>query len=464
MLEIFKGFKVLVEKHSVSHGITYEPSAPYTQHQNGVSERTIRTVMERARTILIESQLEDHFCAEAVNTSVYLHNRRPTKALHGTTPYEAWHGSKPPLEHLRRFGCDAYVYVPDQRRKKLDPKSRLCVHLGYVHNTTKLWHVWDLQSRRVIHVADVVFNEKSFGGRSRTQTSLPLSTLLRDEVDYTVTCNVSPQQSTESIIQKDASEVTSSYDGTSSASLPEPCDLQPTTQSGGCLEVNDTSGGRFMNALEDRVGDSDAPIPGTQNDDSSMPMDLSTLRSMSRNGMAPEEGESVAFDSTAPDGHQSPAQRKSKRVRKPSFWLRDSVTFAVRASEHEQPQTYNQALEQPDSCKWVVPIREEFKSHVDNSTWELAELPPGKNHITCKWVFKLKTNADASTRYKAHLVIREFEQVYGIDYGETFAPVAKRLLGVFGYAITEGHIYSTTTIESTVWLKTGTTGLVRRYQ
>ena len=75
-----------------------------------------------------------------------------------------------------------------------------------------------------------------------------------------------------------------------------------------------------MNALEDRVGDSDAPIPGTQNDDSSMPMDQSTLRSMSTNGMAPVEEKSVAFHGTAPDAHPSPAQPKSKRVGKPSFW------------------------------------------------------------------------------------------------------------------------------------------------
>ena len=139
ILDIFKSFKVLVEKHSgklilrfccdngrgeydnhlfqeyiASKGITYEPSAPYIQHQNGVSERIIHTIMDRARTILLESQLNDSFWAEALNTSVYLHNHSPTQALQGNTLYEAWHGLKPSVEHLRRFGCDAYVYVPTQ--------------------------------------------------------------------------------------------------------------------------------------------------------------------------------------------------------------------------------------------------------------------------------------------------------------------------------------------------------------
>ena len=429
VLGIFKGFKGLVEKHSgklilrfrcdngrgeydnllfqeylLSQGITYEPSAPYTQHQNGVSERIIRTIMERARTILLESHLEDRFWAEAVNTSVYLHNRSPTRALKGTTPYEAWHGSKPSLEHLRRFGCDAYVHVPIERRKKLDPKSRLCIHLGYVHNTTKLWRVWDPATERVIHVADVVFDERSFGGRTRTQSLPLLSTLLSDE-----------QSPSDSFVPH----------GLPPTSVPSDIHRPPDGDTLHTSEVDDTSGGRFTTCVEDRVGDSDEPIPGAQTDDSPMPTGRSTARSITSNGMAPVEGESVTCDSAAPDGHQLPALRKAMRARRPSFWLRDSVTFAAQASEHAEPQTYQEALERPDICKWELAIQEEYKSHVDNGTWELAELLPGKNDITCKWVFRLKTNADGSTRFKARLVIRGFEQVPGIDFHETFAPVAK---------------------------------------
>lgn len=55
------------------------------------------------------------------------------------------------------------------------------------------------------------------------------------------------------------------------------------------------------------------------------------------------------------------------------------------------------------------------------------ELSPGKKDITCKWVYKRKINADRSTRFKARIVIRGFEQVPGIVYQETFALVAKFL-------------------------------------
>ena len=61
-----------------------------------------------------------------------------------------------------------------------------------------------------------------------------------------------------------------------------------------------------------------------------------------------------------------------------------------------------------------------------NDTWELMSLPMGKRAVGCKWVYAVKHKADGSIeRYKARLVAKGFTQTYGIDYQETFAPVAK---------------------------------------
>ncbi|XP_048135760.1 uncharacterized mitochondrial protein AtMg00810-like [Rhodamnia argentea] len=79
--------------------------------------------------------------------------------------------------------------------------------------------------------------------------------------------------------------------------------------------------------------------------------------------------------------------------------------------------------------------------------WDLVPLQPGKSLISCRWICKIKTHSDGSIKlYKAHLVARDFDREYEIDYEETFAPIAKM-------AYVRGTLYAATSRSgSFCWL------------
>jgi hypothetical protein len=90
---------------------------------------------------------------------------------------------------------------------------------------------------------------------------------------------------------------------------------------------------------------------------------------------------------------------------------------------------------------WRATMQSEMDTVEKNRTCELADLPRGHSTITLKWVFKLKRDeAGAIVKHKSHLVAHSFVQREGIDFDDTFAPVAwmesVRLL--FGLAAKEG--------------------------
>ncbi|BBN68699.1 ABC-2 type transporter family protein [Prunus dulcis] len=97
--------------------------------------------------------------------------------------------------------------------------------------------------------------------------------------------------------------------------------------------------------------------------------------------------------------------------------------FVHKLSAIHIPTKVSEALK---DSKWVQAIKEEMKALEKNQTWTLETIPRGKKTIGCRWVFTVKHNADGSIeRYKARLVAKGYTQTYGIDYEETFAPVAK---------------------------------------
>ena len=119
------------------------------------------------------------------------------------------------------------------------------------------------------------------------------------------------------------------------------------------------------------------------------------------------------------------------------YWARDRQVVVLRPAQdvkeallggnlelaHCEPKSVKQALTNPN---WLFAMQQEYEALMKNNNWSLVPLPQDRKPIGCKWVFRVKENADGSiNKYKARLVAKGFNQVAGFDFSETFSLVIK---------------------------------------
>ncbi|GJU77076.1 retrotransposon protein, putative, ty1-copia subclass [Tanacetum coccineum] len=120
-----------------------------------------------------------------------------------------------------------------------------------------------------------------------------------------------------------------------------------------------------------------------------------------------------------------PIRRSERTHRAP-----ERLCLNVEVEEHSlgdlnEPTSYKAAMLDSESDKWIDAMNAEMQSMIDNMVWVLVDLPPNCKTVGSKWLFKIKTDMDGNVHtYKARLVAKGYTQLYGVDYEETFSPVA----------------------------------------
>ena len=372
------------------HGIQRRHTTRNRPMQNGHGERANRTIAEGATTMLHESGLPPSFWGEAVGAFVYVRNRTATSTVTGATPYELWTGKKPDLSRIRIWGCTAYVHVQKDKRSAMGSHMEKCAFIGYPAGY-KGWKFYNPVTKKVIISERAEFDERYFLC-SKGPRGPPTFTLVLPD-------NIEP-----AIVQipdlggdddPSGNDLGSDLPPAPAASLNAPIPEPPHTP----------------------VPESRSPSPPARS-----PTPPLALRRGTRVRNPPADwwrvGTSVPADSSSEDELNVLDDDGMEEVE----FVAESAGLAAGA----EPTHYRQAMNCPDADKWRKACEEEYFMHMENRTWELVKLPPGKKAVGSGWVFKVKRHSDGSVeRHKGRLVAKGCSQRPGQDYTEVFAPCAK---------------------------------------
>lgn len=434
-------FEASLGDYFENQGIIHQSSCVDTPQQNGIAERKNRHILEVARSLMFTTHVPKHFWGEAVLTATYLINRMPSRILQFKSPYDTLLHTFPTTRVLttlpfKVFGCSAFVHVHAQHRSKLDPKALKCIFVGYSSNQ-KGYKCYSPVTRSFYNSMDVTFFEHQ---------------------PFYSKVDIQGENFTQEYQLWDIEKLDSSTDQHLSSSIPlqvesPPIEIPsaipyvtpsaefPSTKSP--LDTSLQTGSSQPSQIEHQVSH-------TQPADT-RELRVYTRRNKTQQEKGPQPTEHSHESNPDLELHNSPGNDSSSNVPDTSLDLpialrkgtrsctdhsiHNFISYGRLSSGHrgfvsnldrlqvQEPKSIHEALRIPE---WKKAIWEEIRALERNGTWEISELPSGKRPVGCKWIFTIKHNSDGSiNRFKARLVAKGFTQSYGIDYQETFAPVAK---------------------------------------
>ena len=153
---VFRG--AIFQEYCKQHNIKCEWTAPYSPHQNGKQERTWRTLSEATHAMLLHAGLPGSYWEFALSAAIFVYNRVPRQRPHGI-PVVLAGLPEPDLSKLRVWGCPAYVHIPANHRKKMDPRAYQGIFVGYATDAPA-WKIWNPATQSVVYSRNVEFDER----------------------------------------------------------------------------------------------------------------------------------------------------------------------------------------------------------------------------------------------------------------------------------------------------------------
>ena len=177
-----KRFKTLFHKS----GIIHQRAPPYTHEPNGLVERINRTIMNKARSLIYNSNLPLYMWGEAVLAATYLYNRTPHSSINNNTPYELKYNMKPDISNIRVWGSIAYYKNKGNNIKKLEPRANKGYLIGYGQNQ---YRIWDITQNKAIWSRDVKILENQFKDSNTSTDNNNTTNVSNDEIEVSLSTN-----------------------------------------------------------------------------------------------------------------------------------------------------------------------------------------------------------------------------------------------------------------------------------
>ena len=362
-------------------------SPPYTPELNAIAERVNRTMVEGALSMLIQADLPSCLWPFAIKHVIYVRNRVPHSTT-GVTPFSVFTGKTPSLNHVRVFGCTAYVLrLP--RGSKFEPRATEGVYLETMeHGIYKVLITDDEGFPKIVESRHVTFDETKFPGAPILAKHMEESD---SDEEYETEGDSSHSGHSDEVSLDDFDAAT---EGEDTAVLPSD---EPDSQLGDDRDDEDDNG------FEDAQ---DTPSTGQ---------------------IAEQE-----------DAEPSRYPRRTRR-QTPAWYIASSAQTSkqVTVTTSDEP-TLTEALNAtPEERElWKLAIDDEFQSLESKHTWFPDDAPtsqPLPTHV----VLKVKRRPDGNIeRFKARIVAGGNYQVYGENYKETYAPVVSfPLVRIFLYFV-----------------------------
>ncbi|KAK1681913.1 hypothetical protein QYE76_042761 [Lolium multiflorum] len=377
-------------------GIRHQYSAAYTPQQNGVAERKNRTLMDMARSMMAEYKSRYNFWAEAISTACHSSNRLYLRKGLNKTPYEILTGNKPNISY---FKCEVQENDGSQ-------VGQVDVCAGD-----------EIPQDAIVRMGVGFFRPiEGHGVASREElcsTTVEPSSSQHQQTP-SLEANDAPTQeqeeNTPSHEQDQGQDQPRIHDG--SDEYPFDICASPNIVQDQAHEVEHSQ--EIEEAqIEGQDGD-----PNDQVDQVTPPRPKRTKEEIEARRLARRD-RTLEIRGHTHDKVLGDVRAKVSTRRKLANFSNHHAYISV-----VEPKKVFEALEDSD---WVEAMHEELNNFKRNKVWTLVEKPKEcRNVIGTKWIFKNKQDEFGNiVRNKARLVAQGFSQVEGIDFGETYAPVAR---------------------------------------